>query len=41
MDHERLVARAIFRDVFKAEARRKIEIELHGGELPGTADGVD
>src|SRR6266849_3477277 len=41
MNHERLVARAIFGDVFEAEAGRKIEIELHGGELPGAADGVD
>src|SRR5467141_176084 len=41
VDHERLVAGAIFGNVFKAEASGKIEIELDGGELPGTADGVD
>src|SRR5882762_1283074 len=41
MDHERLVAGTIFGHVFEAEAGGKIEIELHGGELPGTADGVD
>ncbi len=41
MDHERLVAGTIFGDVFEAEASGKIEIELHGGELPGAADGVD
>ena len=32
---------AVFGDVFQAETRREIEIELDGGELPGTADGVD
>src|SRR5437016_12739250 len=32
---------AIGGDVFEAEARREVEIELHGSELPGTADGVD
>ena len=41
MDHQRLVAAAVFADVFQAEARGQIEIELHGGELPGAADGVD
>jgi len=34
----RLVASAIIADVFKAEARWQIEIELHGGELPGAAE---
>ena len=41
MDHERLVAGTVFGDIFEAEARREIEIELHGGELPGTTDCVD
>src|SRR5260370_29293526 len=41
MNHERLVARAIFGDVFAAAASGQIEIELHSGELPGAADGVD
>src|SRR5256886_16977053 len=41
MDHERLMLRPIFADVLQAEARGQIEIELHGGELPGTANGVD
>ena len=27
-------------DVFQSEALRQVEIELHGGELPRTADGV-
>src|SRR6267378_2162914 len=41
VDHQRLMAGAIFGDVFEAEAGGKIEIELHGGELPGSTDGVD
>ena len=41
MDHQRLMLGAIFGDVFEAETRGEIEIELDGGELPGTADGVD
>jgi len=28
-------------DKFEFESRRKIEVELHSGELPGSADGVD
>src|SRR6266478_5373748 len=39
--HERLMLGAVFADVLQAEARGEIEIELHGGELPGTADRVD
>ena len=35
------MARAILADVFEVEAARQVEIELHGGELPGPADGVD
>ena len=41
MHHQRLVAVAVFADVFQFEARRQIEIELHGGQLPRAADGVD
>src|SRR5260221_13751489 len=41
MHHEGLVAGAIFADVFETEAGGEIEIELDGGELPGSADGVD
>ena len=41
MHHQRLVAAAVFANVFEAETARQIEIELHGGELPGAADGVD
>src|SRR5277367_22186 len=32
---------SVFGDVFEIETRGQIEIELDGGELPGTADGVD
>src|SRR5229473_3197694 len=39
--HERLMLGAVFADVLQAEARGEIEIELHSGELPGTADRVD
>src|SRR5262249_16382837 len=41
MHHERLVAAAVFADVFEAEALRKVEIELHRGQLPGPPDGVN
>src|SRR5882724_11103092 len=41
MHHERLVAGAVFADVFEAEAGGQVEIELHGGELPRAADRVD
>ena len=34
MDHQWLVARAVFADKFQVEARGKIEIELDSGELP-------
>src|SRR5579863_3328133 len=40
VDHQRLMARAVFADVFKLETPRQIEIELHGGKLPWTPDGV-
>src|SRR5580692_2495766 len=32
---------AVFGDVFEAEARGQVEIELNGGELPRAPDGVD
>src|SRR5260370_30548336 len=41
VDHERLVAGTILGNVFEAAASGKIEIELHGGELPRPTDGVD
>src|SRR5260370_916740 len=41
VDHERLMLGAVVGDVLQAEARGEVEVELHGGELPGTADGVD
>src|SRR5690242_19253398 len=40
MDHDRLFARAIFRHVFQLESVGQVEVELHGGKLPGAADGV-
>src|SRR5882724_7365456 len=39
--HQWLVASAIVADIFQAEARWQVEIELNSGELPGAADGVD
>src|ERR1700741_319792 len=41
MNHQRLVPAAVFTDVLQAEAPGKVEVELHRGELPGPADGVD
>src|SRR5216683_3035017 len=41
VNHERLMPGAIVGDVLQAEASGQIEIELHGGELPGAADGVN
>src|SRR5207237_7082013 len=41
VDHERLMPAAIFADVFEPKAPGEIEVKLHGGELPGTADRVD
>src|SRR5258707_13660481 len=38
VDHERLVAGAIFGDVFAAEASGKNEIELNVGECRGATD---
>jgi hypothetical protein len=41
MHHQRLMTIAVFADIFHAESPGQIEIELHGGQLPGAADGVD
>src|SRR5205807_1104648 len=41
MNHQRLMPAAVFPDIFKTKASRQIEIELHGGKLPGAADSVD
>src|SRR6516165_2423217 len=41
VNHQGLVAGAIVADILEAEAGRQIEVELHGGELPGSANGVD
>jgi hypothetical protein len=41
VDHERLLARAVFGYVFEFEALRQVEVELHGRELPQASDGVD
>ena len=40
MDHERLLARAVFSDIFQFEALRQIEIELDRGKLPQTPDRI-
>src|SRR5262249_50676787 len=41
MDHERLMSRAIFTDIFEGETRRQIEIKLYRRELPRPSDSVD
>ena len=41
MHHHRLMALAVFADVFKLEARGQIEVELHRRELPQAAEHVD
>jgi hypothetical protein len=41
MDHQRLVRLAVLANVFQREAARQREIELHGGKLPGAANGVN
>src|SRR5258707_10468236 len=38
MDHERLLARAVFRNVLEPETLGKIEIELNGRELPESSN---
>src|SRR5208283_801338 len=35
------MARTVFTDKFQSEARRQVEIELNGAELPGPPDGID
>ena len=40
MHHDRLLACSVVCDIFKTEASRKIEIELHGGKLPQSSDGI-
>src|SRR5215472_8508094 len=40
VDHERLLARAVFRYVFQLEAFGQVEVELDGAELPGPANGI-
>ncbi len=40
VDHHRTLVRAIGGDVFELETFRKVEVELDGGHLPGTSDGV-
>src|SRR5260370_42321137 len=39
--HQGLMLRPVFGDVLQAEARRQIEIELHGRELPRAANGIE
>src|SRR5882762_840052 len=41
VDHQGAVPVAIFADIFETESAGQIEIELHGGELPRAANGVD
>src|SRR5215472_17625974 len=41
MNHDRLMALSVFADVFEAEARRQIEVELDGRELPEAAQDID
>ena len=41
MHHQRLMALAVFAHVFKFETLGQIEVELHGGKLPETANGID
>ena len=39
--HDGLMALAVFADVLELEARGKVEVELHRGELPEAAEDVD
>src|ERR1039457_5915799 len=41
MNHNRLVALAVFADVFKTKTGRQCEVELNGRELPEPAENVD
>ena len=40
MDHDRLVPLAVFAHVLELEARRQVEVELHGRELPQPAQHI-
>ena len=40
VNHHRALVGAICRDILKAETLRQVEVELDGGHLPGTADGI-
>ena len=40
VNHHRTLMGTIGGDVFKLETFRQIEVELNGGHLPGTADGI-
>src|SRR5215469_1357344 len=40
MDHERLLARAVFGDIFELETLRQVEVELDRAKLPRPANGV-
>ena len=41
VDHDGLMALAVFAHVFQLEARGQVEVELHGGELPQAAQHID
>ena len=41
VDHDRLMALAVFADVLELEARGKVEVELNRRELPEAAENVD
>ena len=41
VDHQRAVARAVGCHVFEFEPLRQVEVELHGRELPGAANGIN
>ena len=41
VDHDGLVALAVFADVLELEALGQVEVELNGGELPQAAQHVD
>jgi len=41
VNHHRLMAFAVLAYVLKLEARRQVEVELHGGELPQPAEYID
>src|ERR1035438_9365063 len=41
VNHHRLMALAVFADIFQLEAGGQGEVELHGGQLPETAEDID